>query len=263
MNADSRLRSSRARTSMVPETDLGVVRDLRLHRVDRFAAQFLPYLASHFAHHPRRPPLGALHEIPGRLQSVFVEQFDRVFAEPPHVLERDTRQEMVDVTARDRRKAFGLAVVGGDFGERLGRREAERYGDAQFAPDLFLEHGGDLGVGGAEDPSHAGQVREPLVDRILLHRGRVAVHDREHPLREQAVGLVVAGQDHQLGTAPPRLVQRHAAPDPQGLRLVTRAGDDPALPAAHHRPPAQLRVQRLFHGSEKRVAVHVQDRARK
>ncbi len=109
------------------------------------------------------------------------------------------------------------------------------------------------------NPPASRQVREPLVDGMLLHQRREPPHDVEHSSRDQAVRLVIVGQHDQLRADFHRLVQRHAPFDAQGLRLVAGAGDDIAFPAGDHRPAHVRRVQRLFDGREERVTVHVRD----
>ena len=113
------------------------------------------------------------------------------------------------------------------------------------------------------NPPASRQVREPLVDGMLLHQRREPPHDVEHSSRDQAVRLVIVGQHDQLRADFHRLVQRHAPLDAQGLRLVTGAGDDIALPAGDHRPAYVRGIQRLFDGREERIAVHVRDCPRK
>ena len=126
-------------------------------------------------------------------------------------------------------KPVGFPVLGGDLGEDLREAEARGDGDPQLPRDLRLDLQGDRFVGGPERPPHPGQVGEGLVDGVLLHLGGEAAHDVEHPPGEEAVGLVVGGEDDQPRADPLRLVEGDPALDPQLLGRVARAGDDPPL----------------------------------
>ncbi len=114
----------------------------------------------------------------------------------------------------------------------------------------------------AEGPPHPGQVGEGLVDRVLLHLGGEAAHDVEHPPGEEAVGLVVGGEDDQPRADPLRLVEGDPPLDPQLFGRVARAGDDSPLASRDERFPLQFRMDHLLAGGEEGVPVDVEDRPR-
>ena len=83
--------------------------------------------------------------------------------------------------------------------------------------------------------------------------------DLEHADREEAVGLVVGGQDDGVGAELLHVPEPHPALHAPGLGLVARRGHDAALLAGDHGPAAQLGVDRLLAGREKGVGVQVED----
>ena len=183
-------------------------------------------------------------------------------ADPPDLLRGQRLQIGGDGPPRDDGEAHGFPVFGGDLGEDFGDAEACGDGDSHLPRDLRLDPQGDRFIGGSERSPHPGQVGEGLVDGILLHLGGEAADDVEHPPGEEAVGLVVGGEDDQPRTDPLRLVEGNPALDPQLFGRVARAGDDPPLAPRDERFPLQLRVDGLFAGGEEGVPVDVEDRPR-
>jgi len=150
-------------------------------------------------------------------------------------------------------------VLGGDLGENFRNGDSQTDGEAEFPLDLLFDLDGNRLVGGVERPSQAREIGEGLVDGVLLHLGCEAPDDAEHPLRKEAVGLVVRGKDDEIGADLPRLDEGDTAFDAELFGRVARAGHDPALTAGDQDFPLELRVDHLLAGGEEGVTVHVQN----
>src|SRR5262249_12011398 len=129
--------------------------------------------------------------------------------------------------------------------------------------EVALDPGCHRLVGHAERTPEPGQISEAFVDAVLLDVRSVAPHDREEPLGEEAIRLVVGGENDRLRTDLPDVGQAHAADHTARLGLVTHRGCNAPFQTGDDRSALELRVTGLLAGSKKRIAVDVNDGAGK
>jgi hypothetical protein len=235
---------------------------LRGNGEDQFPTELLPCLDLWL----REPLPDRLFGQPGEFQSGFYTHFIQIVcrggADPPDPLHGQPLQIGGDRPSGDDGEAGGLSVFGGHLGQDLGDAEPGGDSDFQLPGDLRLDLQGNGLVGGPERPPHSGEVGEGLVDGVLLHLGGEAADDVEHPTGEEAVGLVVGGEDDELRTDPFRLAEGDAPFDPQPLGRIARAGDDPPFAPGDDRLSPEFRMESLLAGGEEGVPVDMEDRLR-
>ena len=121
---------------------------------------------------------------------------------------------------------------------------------------------GNLDVGHPQRPAQAGHIGEAFVYGVLFHLRRIAPHNGKEARGQQAVGLIVGGQDHRLWADFPDLREPHPTPHPTCFGLIAHRGRDAALFAGDDGPPLQLWAAGLLAGGKERIAINVQDGTR-
>ena len=209
------------------------------------------------------PGLGLPCEVQRGFHAVLVEQSRGLLTNTPDVLDRELREVAVEFPAGDRRQARGLLPFGGDLRHDLVRRQAHRKRKTQLGIQVLFDTLGDLHIGHPQRPAQAGHIGETFVYRVLFHIGRVASDNREEALGEQAVDLIVRGQDHHFRAMLFDLGESHAACHPARFGLIAHRGSDAALFAGDHRPSLELWTARLLARGKKRITINMKDGARK
>ncbi len=204
-------------------------------------------------------PLVAADELEGGHDAVLVQESRGVRADAPDLAHGQFFQVEMDLAAGDHGQAVGFVVLRSDLGQHLGQAHPGRDRDAQFLPDGRAHLFGDRFIRAVKASPQPGQVHEGLVDGVLLDIGRKTAQDLEHADREEAVGLVVGGEDHSIRAELFHVPEPHTAGNPPGLGLVAGRRHNAALLAGHDGPAAQLGVDGLLAGREERVAVDVHD----
>ena len=147
-----------------------------------------------------------------------------------------------------------------DLGQRLGRGDADRYGDPRPLQHCRPEEARVR----LEPVLEAAEAEEGLVDRVDLQLAAEVRQDAHHPRRQVAVEGVVRATHHDAaaGVAVLHEVPGVAHDDPEGLGLV-RAGDDAPVVVRqdHDRHAAQGGLEEPLAGGVEVVAVDERDRA--
>ena len=154
-----------------------------------------------------------------------------LLTDAPQRTDRQRVQERDHVGGRDDEQAVGLAAGGGELGDELRRRDADRAGDALLVGDPVADQLADLGRP-AEPADRSGDVEEGLVERQRLdHRGD-RPEDLHHPGGHRGVEPVARLDHGGLRAQPPGPGHRHRGVHAVGPRLVRRREHDAARAAA-------------------------------
>ncbi len=180
-------------------------------------------------------------------------------ADAPYLFYRKRLEVAGDGSSRNDGETVRLLMFGSRLGEHLGEAEPCRDSDAQILLDFSFYSQRNGLVRGVKRPAHARNVRKGLVNGILLHLGCEAPDDAEHPPGKEAVGFIVGGQNNEIGTENPGLVQRDAPFDTHPLCGIAGAGDDPPFSPRDQGFPPEFGVDGLFAGCEEGVSVDMQD----
>jgi hypothetical protein len=206
-----------------------------------------------------------------------LEVADEVDADPVQLVRRDGadarddvhphRPQQLDLAAGGHDPAaVRLRQLAGHLGHELGRRHADRGGEA-------TRRGADRGAQVVDHLLQAHRVEgrhavgRPEVDERLVQGQRLDQRrQRPQPGHHQRTGLPVrpepARQEGGVGAAPARLVRRHRRAHPEHPGLVRRGRHDAPLAHApdHDRLAPQRRLVALLDRREERVEVEVQHR---
>ncbi len=154
-----------------------------------------------------------------------------------------------------------LRHVIGDFGERLGRRDADRHRNP--GP---LKHGGAQRPGMAfEARAEAAEAEKGFVDRIDFEIGRETAQHAPHARAHIAVERVIARPHDDAGGFETIAMQMpwRAHGDAERLGLVAARDHAAVVVRQHHdRPAAQLRLKHALARHIEIVAVDEGERAR-
>ena len=181
----------------------------------------------------------------------------------PQALHRQRREKPHLFACGHHDGAIGLVEVGGDLGDELRSRHADRNRERRLGPHPRLDLGGDL-LAGAEGLPTVGHVEEGLVQGQRLHQRSERPEDGAHLLGNPGVDLHPGPDEDAVRTAAPghRAGQSRVHTEPPGL--VGGRGNHPAPAHAtdDDRHAAQRRVVPLLDGRVERVHVGVEDGAR-
>jgi len=155
------------------------------------AVEFLPdhdYRLGAALRHPFLRPSG---QVEGCVDAVLGQQRRGLPSDAPYLVNWQLGEKAVQLLTRNDGQAGGFLPLGGDFGHHLGWRQPHGKGKAELAIQVLFDARGHSFVRHPQRPPEAGQVGKTLVDRILFHVRRIAPHNSEEALGEQAVGLGV------------------------------------------------------------------------
>ena len=208
-----------------------------------------------------------------------------------HPRQRRERADQRDVVAREldtdfflrarqrsegvRRQERGL-VAGPHVHHRLGLQDVRRHlahhlvagephrdRQPQPSPDLAPDLRRDI-ERRAEQLARPGEIAVDVPEDVRLYHGDDGSEDRFQRLGGAAVQGQARRQDHEVGAAAQRLVDRHPHRDPRERRLGRGRPDDrPIGPARRERdrPPTEACADAALDGDGKRERVDVQDDA--
>ena len=209
---------------------------------------------------PDQEILGLRTQIRGGAQTQAVHLCRRRRADAVEPADIEVFDESRTHRRGDRELAVGLAVIGGQFRQKLIVRNARRGGQLGSFQDGRADFAGDprrLRDGFAV----GGHVEIGLVQRQRLHQGRVLGEDTANLLRNRAVDLEARRHEDQVRAQTPRGHGRHRRTDAEFAGFVAGGGDDAAFPGApdRDRTPAQGGIVALLHRGEERVHIDVDD----
>ena len=206
--------------------------------------QLIPGAQPRDAHACADPLLRQLDELTGRDEPHAVEHPPVAAPDAPDIPQREAAQHLVDIlravhVATSLEPRVLLGQLRGDFGQRLGRGDADADRDARVAADGAPDAAAQLVEGAVDAP----QVEEGLVNRVDLDAGNQRAQRRHHPPRHVAVEGEVGREDCHLPPLDerPHLVEGLPHADAEGFGLV-RAGDDAAVVVREHHDGASHEV---------------------
>ena len=177
--------------------------------------------------------------------------------------ERMRRQERRLLPRAHVHHRLGLQHVRRDLAHDLIPREPHRDGEPQPAPDL-APHPSRYVERRPEQLARTGEVAVGVAEGVRLDNG----HEGPQDLLERRGGTAVEReprrQEHQIGTAAQRLVDRHPHHDPRARRFGGGGPDDRPVGAAGrecHRPPREAGEDPALDSDRKRERIDVQDDA--
>ena len=188
----------------------------------------------------------------------------RLRPDAPQRLDGQLLEETLDTLRRDHREAVGLLPAGGDFREKLVRRDAGRHGESRGFADVHFEAPGHVHAERLV-PGVFGHVEVRLVEGERLDERRDGPVEVEDLPRDGGIAPEVGPHDREARAEAHRARHGHGRADAELPGLVARGGDDaaPFRVSAHgHGPAAQRGIVALLHGRVERVHVEVEDAAR-
>src|SRR5262249_31075401 len=133
------------------------------------------------------PALVLPGELEGGPDAELREVGGRLGPDAPDLLDRQLLEVAVDGVAGDGREPRGVLPFGADLRDHLVGAQARREGEAELFIEVVLDVREDLRVALAMGPPEAREVREALVDAVLLDVRGVAPDDFIEPSGEQAI----------------------------------------------------------------------------
>ena len=154
-------------------------------------------------------------------------------AHAPENRDRLVAQEGLGIALADHREPARLVEIGGDLGEELVVREADRGGHPDLGLDLPGEPRHQNGGWCVVQPLGAAEIEERLVERERLDQRGQRIHQRPDLCRDLGV-IADAGRDHDgVGTELAGLKHRHGGAHARDPGDIATGGHHAALPASH------------------------------
>jgi len=183
--------------------------------------------------------------------------------DPPYRQRPDPRLE---IAVLDDREPVGLVHVGGELGELLVRRDADRAGQAGRRPDRRLQPAPEHRAAFELDTGDVAEIEVDLVDAAVLHHRGDLDHGGLESARHRTVAIEVGGQEHAIRAELAGAAQCHARTNAEAARRIVGGGDDAAGgrvagPADGDRPVGKLRSRQQLDRRIEGVHVEVGDAA--
>ena len=181
-------------------------------------------------------------------------------AHAPENAHRSGAQKGFGLGRADDGKAARFVEIGGDFGQKLVVREADRAGDAQFLLHPLGEAGEQDGRRRAVQAGGAGEIQKRLIQREGFDGGSQILHHRA----DGAADLDIAGHagfdDHRFGAEFERLKHRHRRAHAMDAGDVAAGGDDATGAAADDQwLVGKAGIVALFDRGVEGIAIHMGD----
>ena len=195
-------------------------------------------------------------EVGARMDSHAVHLPGRHLPDAEEPLDGKGRDELFDLSGRDREQSVGFPVVRSDLGQHLVDRYSGRCGQSGFGEDA----GFDL-AGGEGRRAQVRHVEERLVERKRLDEFGVVAEDGADLPRHLLVDVETRRHEDQVRTEPFRQRGGYRRTHPVGPGFVAGRGDDAprAVMADGDRPAPVFGVVPLFDGGVERIHVDMYD----
>jgi hypothetical protein len=203
---------------------------------------------------------GKSGELADRLDADGVQPLLGFFADAPDPSDRQRGEKLRDAIGSHDDQTVRLAVVAGELGEELVRRDADRSREPHLAFDAGLDLAGNFGSR-AEQFLAAGHIQKRLIQAQRLDQGGERKQEFANLSTDLGVVLHAHGQENRLRAEPSSSGDRHRAVDAEGTSLVRRGTDHtPSAEATDDdRPLSKFGPIALLDGRIKGVHIDVQN----